>query len=137
MDEELIERDSDLKPSLIHIRSISGKGRGVFAAVGCAAGSIIDEAHTIEFTPAEFAAVNSTMFRNYYFIRDTPAGVEQGLLALGNISLLNHSANPNSAVDFADSDRGVIARLRALREIHQSEEITIDYDVPLWFDCID
>ena len=137
MDEELIDHDPDLKPSLTHIREVNGKGRGAFASVGCAAGSIIDEAHTIEFSPAEFSAVNSTMFRNYYFIRDTSAGAEQGLLVLGKISLLNHSANPNAIVEFIETREGVVARLKALREIRQSEEITIDYEVPLWFDCID
>jgi hypothetical protein len=137
MDKEEVDFDVNLRPSVTCIRQVNGKGRGVFVSVNCVASSVLEEAHTIEVSPSDFDAVNSTPFRSYYFIRDIAPDGEQGLLVLGNISLLNHSPRPNSAVEFIDTTCGVVARLRALRTIRPGDEVTIDYEVPLWFDYLE
>jgi SET domain-containing protein len=52
-------------------------------------------------------------------------------LALGNINLLNHDENPNCRIenDFENMTKSVYSK----RFINIDEELTIDYDCPLWF----
>jgi len=52
-------------------------------------------------------------------------------VALGLTSLLNHSDKPNAEVR-KDYEKGEI-KLVALREILPGEEVTIDYQMRLWF----
>ena len=56
-------------------------------------------------------------------------------MALGVISLVNHSADPNAGVwqDYAQ-ERMV---LESLRPISAGEEILIDYEIELWFDPVE
>lgn len=56
-------------------------------------------------------------------------------VALGLISLCNHSESPNSDYEF-DYENNVIV-WRALRDIGPGEEVTLHYKVPIWFKMLD
>ena len=55
-----------------------------------------------------------------------------GGIALGYVSLLNHSYTPNS--DFTHHIDEQMIDIVALHDIAAGEEITIDYKMTLWFD---
>ncbi|MEQ9814724.1 MAG: SET domain-containing protein-lysine N-methyltransferase, partial [Azospirillaceae bacterium] len=53
-------------------------------------------------------------------------------LALGYTTLLNHSYDPN--VDYRHHVDEAFLDIVALRDIRAGEELTIDYEMDLWFD---
>jgi SET domain-containing protein len=121
----------------LEIRTVPGKGRGIFAARDLAEGEILEEAPVLLFSSDDAERLEATALGNHYFHWEGDEDSEgwRGALALGVVSLANHSANANAGVwqDYA-KDRLV---LEALRPIAQGEEILIDYEVELWFDPIE
>ena len=74
-----------------------------------------------------------TILHDYYFHWDgDPDGEGSGAVALGLVALCNHSRRPNARV------RRNLAQetldLLALAPIAAGDEVTIDYNCPLWFD---
>ena len=125
-----------LRPVLndrLEIRSEPAKGRGVFARAPIAAGSLIEAAPIIIVPPAQCALLDQTILHDYYFHWDgDPDGDGSGAVALGLVALCNHSRRPNARV------RRNLAQetldLLALSPIAAGDEVTIDYNCPLWFD---
>jgi|ERR1041384_3718482 uncharacterized protein len=117
----------------LEIRSEPAKGRGVFARAPIAAGSLIEAAPIIIVPPAQCALLDQTILHDYYFHWDgDPEGDGSGAVALGLVALCNHSRRPNARV------RRNLAQetldLLALSPIAAGDEVTIDYNCPLWFD---
>lgn len=76
------------------------------------------------------------MIHDYYFHWDgDPDGEGRGALALGLVTLCNHSQPPNARVD-RNYDRDTLDLL-AVAAIEPGEEVTIDYGCPLWFSVRD
>jgi SET domain-containing protein len=108
------------------------KGRGVFAAAPIAAGSLIEAAPVIIVSAEQCKLLDRTILHDYYFHWDgDPDGDGTGALALGLVALCNHSRRPRARVrrNFA---QGTLD-LAALVPIAAGEEVTIDYNCPLWF----
>jgi len=125
-----------LRPVLndrLEIRSEPAKGRGVFARAPIAAGSLIEAAPIIIVPPAQCALLDQTILHDYYFHWDgDPDGDGRGAVALGLAALCNHSRRPNARVR-----RNLVREtldLLALAPIAAGDEVTIDYNCPLWFD---
>lgn len=123
-------------PPTLEVRAVPGKGRGVFAAREIAEGEILDEAHVLLLSAEDSERLEATPLGHHYFHWD---GEEddgwQGAVALGIVSLVNHSANANAGV-WQDYERQLLI-LEALRPIAAGEEIVIDYEIDLWFDPIE
>ena len=120
----------------LEIRSDPVKGRGVFARAPIAAGTIIEMAPVIIVPAAQCALLDKTILHDYYFHWDgDPDGVGRGAVALGLVALCNHSRRPSARVrrNLAQETLDLIA----LAPIAAGEEITIDYNCPLWFDAQD
>jgi uncharacterized protein len=113
----------------VRVASIAGKGRGLVALRAIAAGSLIDVAPVVPLTETDRPPPGSVLY-DYPFHWDDPPFVEA--IALGIVSLANHSSQPNAAFE-ADYARREI-RMTALRDVLPGEEVLIDYDIPLWFD---
>lgn len=124
-------------PSPLEIRHVPGKGRGVFAARDLAEGEILEEAHVLLFPADDASRLEETALGHHYFHWDGADDDDrwQGALALGVVSLVNHSAKANAGV-WQDYERQLLI-LEALRPIAVGEEILIDYEVELWFDPIE
>jgi len=117
----------------VEIRTQSVRGRGVFARKAIAAGTVVEAAPVIIVPAGECPILDRTILHNYYFHWDgDPDGVGRGALALGLVSLCNHSSRPRARVD-----RNFIRHtldLVAIAEIRPGDEITIDYGCELWFE---
>jgi SET domain-containing protein len=120
----------------VEIRDEPGKGRGVFARAPIAAGALIEAAPVIIVPAAECELLDKTILHDYYFRWDDepdsgPGGDGRGAVALGLVSLCNHSRRPSARVRRNLAQRTL--DLVALAPIAAGEEVTIDYNCPLWF----
>jgi uncharacterized protein len=124
-----------LRPSRndrLEIRHDKLKGRGVFAAAPIAAGSLIEAAPVIIVPAKDCPLLDQTILHDYYFRWDSdPDGAERGAVALGLVSLCNHSRRPRARVR-RNLAQGALD-LVALVTIPAGDEVTIDYNCPLWF----
>jgi hypothetical protein len=78
-------------------------------------------------------AIERTILHDYYFHWDGDAdGEGRGAVALGLVTLCNHSRRPNARVrrNFAHETLDLIA----VTPIAAGNEVTIDYNCPLWFE---
>ena len=114
--------------SLLHIRSDPAKGRGIFAGAAIAAGALIEAAPVIVVPAEQRALLDRTIVHDYYFDWDEAGAAA---VALGLTSLCNHSRRPSARVR-RNHARGTLD-LVALAPIAAGEEVTIDYNCPLWF----
>jgi SET domain-containing protein len=116
----------------LEIRSDPAKGRGVFACAPIAAGTLIEAAPVIIVPARECKLLDQTILHDYYFHWDgDPDGEGSGAVALGLVALCNHSRRPRARVrrNLAQATLDLVA----LAPIAAGEEVTIDYNCPLWF----
>jgi hypothetical protein len=116
----------------IQYRNIAGKGRGVVATESIAAGELIERSPVL---PIALADSECPGLSDYAFAwgEDVP-GFEPGnecAIGLGYLALYNHGMPSNVRLErhYAANEMSV----HALRDIAPGEELTIDYDIPLWF----
>ena len=116
----------------LEIRSDPAKGRGIFAREPLAAGTLIEAAPVIIVPTEQCALLDRTILHDYYFHWDgDPEGEGRGAVALGLIALCNHSRRPNARVRRNPARETL--DLMALATIVEGDEVTIDYNCPLWF----
>jgi uncharacterized protein len=115
----------------LEIRDDPLKGRGVFAAVPIAAGTLIEAAPVIIVPAAECPLLDRTILHDYYFHWDGDPDGGRGAVALGLVALCNHSRRPRARVR-RNLAQGTLD-LVALVAIAAGDEVTIDYNCPLWF----
>ena len=107
--------------SVICVRKVKGKGRGVFARCAIKKGAIIERVPVL-LVPIEdlvSGLENPTLNRYFYHWSKTHIAV-----SLGYGSLYNHSFEPNGRYVHGPQ----MLTYRALRDIPQGEEITINYN---------
>src|SRR6478609_1392078 len=101
--------------SPLEIRHVPGKGRGVFAARAIAEGEILEEAHILIISAEDAERLEETPLGQHYFHWEGDVDDDRwrGAVALGVISLVNHSGEPNAGVwqDYAQ-ERMVLEALR-------------------------
>ncbi len=116
----------------LEIRNDPQKGRGVFAGAPIAAGTLIEAAPVIIVPAAQCPLLDRTILHDYYFHWDgDPDGEGRGAVALGLVALCNHSRRPRARVR-RNLAQGTLD-LVALVPIAAGDEVTIDYNCPLWF----
>jgi SET domain-containing protein len=116
----------------LEIRRDPAKGRGIFARAPIAAGTVIEAAPVIIVPAEDCLMLDRTILHDYYFHWDgDPDGAGTGAVALGLLALCNHSRRPRARVrrNFAQ----ITLDLVALVPIAAGDEVTIDYNCPLWF----
>jgi SET domain-containing protein len=107
--------------TLIHVRKVKGKGRGVFAARAIKKGAVIERVPVV-LVPIEDLVdglENRTLNKYYYIWSKTHVAV-----SLGYGSLYNHSYTPNARYIHGT----MTLTYRALRDIEAGEEITVNYN---------
>jgi len=113
----------------LRVAELTGKGRGLIGAAAIGRGELLELSPVIPLRREELGERATGIF-SYPFDWPDPPYAEA--VALGLISLINHSAAPNADWELDIPNRAI--RLFAARDIAAGEEITIDYGIPLWFD---
>jgi SET domain-containing protein len=117
----------------LEIRNDPLKGRGIFARAPISPGTVIENAPVIVVSSEHCTALDRTILHDYYFNWDGDAGGDgTGAVALGLVSLCNHSRRPCARVRRNVSQNTL--DLIALAPIAAGDEVTIDYNCALWFE---
>ena len=99
-------------------------GRGVFALVDMAKGSIVDRGHLLvlpEHEPEEGSLIGQYVFE---------FSSRRNCVLLGLVSLCNHDEQPNVEVEI-DTET-LTYRLIAVRPLRRGEELLVDYGSDYW-----
>ncbi len=130
----------------LYLKHVPNKGFGLFCRNIVIAETIIEVAPTIVFNEIDAEVINKTHLYNYYFLAKSLSqedadilGISEksktGLMALGAVSMCNHSDKPNAAVQMIVKDGAVYFVLRATMGILAHQEICISYGGgKVWFD---
>ena len=122
----------------LRIAQMGRRGRGVVADRRIEPGELVERSPVLIIPHADRAAVDPTVVFTYVFMWERGT-VEEDLyrhegraaIALGFTSLLNHSYAPNCI--FIRHIDDLVIDLVAARAIEAGEELTIDYQMTLWF----
>jgi uncharacterized protein len=117
------------------------RGRGVVALEDIKHGQLIERSPVLIVPAHERPTVDGTIIFTYVFMWEHNT-VEQDLynhrgrsaIALGYTSLLSHSYAPNC--NFVRHIDALLIDVFAKRAIRAGEELTIDYQMTLWFDPV-
>jgi SET domain-containing protein len=112
----------------LRLTDIEGKGRGVITIEPILAGALLEISPVIPLASKDQSPRDAILY-DYPFLWDDPPFIEA--IALGLISMINHSDTPNA--QFETDVPNKLVRLTALRDIAAGEEVTFDYGIPLWF----
>ena len=113
----------------LRVSEIAGKGRGVVAGASIRSGEVLEVAPVILIRKGEEPPRDSLLY-DYPFKWDDPPYAEA--IALGVLSMCNHSTEPNCDVDLFIDRR--LVQLTAIRDIGEGEELTFDYGVSPWWE---
>jgi uncharacterized protein len=123
----------------IGVRSFGHKGRGIVALRDIPAGTVIERCPVLIVPAIDRAKTDRTVVFTYVYMwehgtteQDLYNGMGRAAIALGLSSLLNHSFDPTAS--FCRLIDELELELRSNRAIPAGEEITIDYQMKLWFD---
>src|SRR5262245_40586569 len=89
--------DTDPNSRNITIGIARGRGRGVFARRSFAPGDLIERAPVIVIPEKQWPKVQSSILSNYAF--DWGERDEHAAIALGYVSIYNHSYSPNAKLE--------------------------------------
>lgn len=109
------------------VKKIRGKGRGVVAISNFNKGEIVEQSPILFISKDETELyTNKTVIKNYCF----DCGNGNTGIALGLMSLLNHSETPN--VKWSANNKKQVITFKTIRKIRPNEELTIDYNYPYY-----
>jgi len=114
---------------------VDGHGRGMFASRNFLKGELIERAPIIPITDKQWPNAAKTLLSDYAF--DWGENDEHAAIALGYISIYNHSYSPNAQLEQMLDE--LMMEIIAIKDIPAGEQITINYNGdpekkdPLWF----
>ena len=124
---------------LIGVKDFGIKGSGVIALCNIRAGEILERCSVLIVAERDRVKTDPTVIFTYVYMRehgtseqDLYDGVGRAVIALGLSRLLNHSYTANAT--FIRHIDNLEPELRSSRAISAGEEITIDYQMKLWFE---
>ena len=123
----------------IGVKTYGDKGRGVVALRDIPAGTVIERCPVLIIPEADRIKTDQTIVFTYVYMwehgtteQDLYHGTGRAAVALGLSSLLNHSTTPNAS--FIRRIDDLELELTSRHPIAVGDEITIDYQMKLWFD---
>lgn len=111
------------------------RGRAMFACRKFLKGELIERAPVIPINQKQWPSAEKTILSDYAF--DWGEHDEHAAIALGYVSIYNHSYTPNAQLEELLDE--LMMEVVAIRDIQPGEEITINYNGdpesqdPLWF----
>lgn len=123
------------------VRDFGSRGRGIVALQDIERGRLVERSPVLIVPSEQRLVVDKTIIFTYVFMWEHHT-VEEDLykhrgrsaIALGYTSLLSHSYEPNCI--FVRHIDELLIDVFAKREIRSGEELTIDYQMTLWFDPV-
>lgn len=122
----------------VTIADFGERGRGVVALSGIERGELVERSPVLIIPPADRARCDETIIFTYVFMWEHDTCEEdlyrhegRAAIALGYTSLLSHSPQPNCR--FVRHIDELYIDVFAQRDIAAGEELTIDYQMTLWF----
>lgn len=131
--------ETRIEAPLIGVRHYPGKGRGIMALRDIQPGTRLERCPVLIIPGWDRAKVDLSIIFTYVFMwehgtteQDLYNGTGRAAIALGLASLLNHAHDPNATfVRHIDQlELEIISRCF----IAAGAEVTIDYQMDLWFD---
>ena len=122
---------------ILYIMETANRGRGVFTTDVIPAGTTIEIAPVIVLNQTERTVVDTTLLHDYIF--EWGINEQEAAVALGYVSIYNHSADANCKYDM-DFEHKTI-QIQTIRAIAVDEELCINYngdgvtDKPVWFEA--
>jgi SET domain-containing protein len=111
------------------------RGRGVFTTKNIPADTIIEISPVIELSEKERKQIEGTKL--YHYIFEWGKSKRKAAMALGYISMYNHSFDPNCSYEM-DYESGNMT-IRTIKTVKKGEELYFSYNgdpadqSPLWF----
>ena len=146
-DEALTELPSSGGTSSLNVRvplavmDFGLRGRGIVALDEIEPGRLIERSPVLIIPSEDRHAIDKTVVFTYVFMwehhtveEDLYKHTGRSAIALGLTSLLSHSFQPNC--NFVRHIDELFIDVFAKRHIHAGEELTIDYQMTLWFDPV-
>src|SRR5205085_9460713 len=119
----------------VSIGTVERRGRAMFASRKFLKGELIERAPVIPINEKQWPFAEKTILSDYAF--DWGENDEHAAIALGYVSIYNHSYSPNAQLEELLDE--LMMEVIAIRDIQPGEEITINYNGdpenqdPLWF----
>jgi SET domain-containing protein len=113
-------------------------GWGVFTQVSIQTGTILEISPVIVMNAAEKILLDRTLLHDYIFKWGDHE--DKCCLALGYVSIYNHSYNSNCEYEMDFTENKII--IKAVQQITAGQELFINYNgncndkTPVWFDAI-
>ena len=133
------QADARYNNQFIGVRDFAGKGRGVIALCDITPGMTLERCPVLIVPERDRAHTDPTVIFTYVYMwehgtteQNLYDGIGRAAIALGLSSLLNHSYTANAT--FIRHIDHLELELRSNRAISAGEEITIDYQMKLWFE---
>jgi SET domain-containing protein len=111
------------------------RGRGVFTTKPIPADTVIEISPVIELTPKERKQIEGTKL--YHYIFEWGKTKRKAAMALGYISMYNHSFEPNCVYEM--DYEYLTMTIKTIKRVKKGEELYFSYNgnaddkTPLWF----
>jgi SET domain-containing protein len=122
---------------ILYIMETADRGRGVFTTELIPAGTTIEIAPVIVLNQADRVVVDTTLLHDYIF--EWGIDEKQAAVALGYVSIYNHSVDANCTYDMDFVHQTI--QIQTKRDVSVDEELCINYNgdgvtnKPVWFDA--
>lgn len=111
----------------VEVRTSPLHGRGLFASTGIPAGALIGIYPLLILSHEDTARLKATRVYHYvFYVDEREDGAMRAAVAFGNISMCNHSRQPNSGF-IVDAEAETVT-LTSLVALSEGDEILIDYE---------
>ena len=121
--------------SSLQIGVSDNRGRGVFTTKNIPSGTVIEVSPVIELSIKDREKIEGTLL--YHYIFEWGTRKRKAALALGYVSMYNHSFEPNC--EYEQDYEAKTMTVRTIRKVKKGEELYFSYNgnpddkTPLWF----
>ena len=124
IDRYIVPVPSDPNTRTARMGVVEGRGRGMFASRKLLKGELIERAPIVAIDEKKWPNAAKTILSDYAF--DWGENDEHAAIALGYVSIYNHSYSPNAQLEQMLDEW--MMEVIAIKEIEPGEEITINYN---------
>ena len=113
-----------MRNNMVFLKQITGKGRGVMAAIDLAAHTLIETAPVIVMEAKDRQLLDQTLLHDYIF--EWGETKTQCCMALGLVPMYNHSNKSNCEYFMNYADETI--DIKTMEDVKAGDELTINYN---------